>query len=383
MSDADEVRRTPLFDLHRELNGRLVDFAGWSLPVRYDPGPLGEHLHTRQAASLFDVSHMGIVELHGPKLASAARALESLVPADVVGLAAGKQRYTMFTNESGGVIDDFIVGVTADYLTLVVNASRRDVDLAHLRDALTPMGIDVIERPDLALIAVQGPEAVDAVSSLAPGVHNLGFMESQVFDLAGVPCRISRSGYTGEDGLELQVPAGAAVLVARALLDLPAVEPAGLAARDSLRLEAGLCLYGNDLDETITPIEAGLTWSIPGRRRSEGGFPGADVIREQLRGLPPRRRVGLRTEGRQQVRAGTELTDLSGEVVGRITSGGYGPSFGGPIAMGYVPPDLSSPDTRLIAVERGKQLPVVVTSMPFITRRYQRRTSAELFQGRP
>jgi aminomethyltransferase len=383
MSDADDARRTPLFDLHRELKGRIVDFAGWALPVRYDPGPVAEHLHTRLASSLFDVSHMGIVDLHGPNPGATAVALEALVPADVVGLAAGQQRYTMFTNHVGGVVDDLIVGAFGETLTVVVNASRRAVDRALLDEGLAGQGIEIVARDDLALLAIQGPEAVAAVATLAPGVDTLGFMGNGVFDVAGVGCRVSRSGYTGEDGLELQVPADAVVDVARALLAIPGVEPAGLAARDSLRLEAGLCLYGNDLDETTTPIEAGLAWSIPGRRRADGGFRGFDVIRSQLRDLPPRRRVGLRTEGRQPVRSGTELVDSSGVAVGTVTSGGYGPTFGGPIAMGYVVPTSSAPETRLVAIERGRELPVLVTAMPFIARRYQRKTSAQLFQEHP
>jgi aminomethyltransferase len=386
MSEPTEsLRKTPLHALHVELNGRLVDFAGWSLPVRFDPGPVAEHLHTRASASLFDVSHMGVVEIRAASLGSAAKALETVVPADVVGLTPGKQRYTMLTNEQGGVIDDLIVAAVGDVLVLVVNGARREVDLDHLRSSLgaADSGVEVVERADLALLAVQGPAAVAAVESLVPGVSALGFMEIAPFDAGGTQCRISRSGYTGEDGVELQVPADAAVDVARALLAAPGVEPAGLAARDSLRLEAGLCLYGNDLDEQTTPIEAGLAWSIPGRRRSEGGFPGADVIRSQLRDLPPRMRVGLRAEGRQPVRAGTDLVEPGGSVVGRVTSGGYGPTFGGPVAMGYVTTGIGVPDSRLIALERGRELPVVVTTLPFITRRYHRTTSAELFQERP
>ncbi len=371
MSESPSLRHTPLHDLHRELNGRLVDFAGWALPVRYDPGPVAEHQHTRLAASLFDVSHMGIVDVGGRPMAELAAALEGLMPADLAGLAPGAQRYTMLTNDRGGIIDDVMVAATDTYFSLVLNASRREVDLAHLRDALGP-DIEVVERVDMAMLAVQGPEASAAVVSLAPGAEELGFMRTGVFEIDGVACRISRSGYTGEDGFELQVPGELAESVARALLALPPIEPAGLAARDSLRLEAGLCLYGNDLDESTTPIEAGLAWSIPGRRRSAGGFPGAEVILAQLRDGPPRMRVGLRVEGRQPVRAGTELVDASGTVVGRVCSGGYGPTFGGPIAQAYVVPAVGSPETRLVALERGKELPVIVTAMPFITRRYHR-----------
>lgn len=381
MSDTPgELLQTPMHDLHVEMNGRMVDFAGWSLPVRFDPGPVAEHLHTRLAASLFDVSHMGIIEIHGSSVPAMAAVLESLVPADVAGLMPGQQRYTMFTNETGGVIDDLIVARTSDHFTLVVNASRRDVGLQLLQDAFESSEFDVLERSDLALLALQGPEAVDRAAALAPAVRDLGFMEIGIFDLAGVSCRVSRSGYTGEDGLEIQVPVDAAETLARTLFATPGLEPAGLAARDSLRLEAGLCLYGNDLTEDITPIEAGLAWSIPGRRRSAGGYPGADVVREQLRDLPPRMRIGLRTEGKQPVRAGTELADANGEAVGRVTSGGYGPTFGGPIAMGYVKTGHGVPDTRLMANERGRDLSVLVTALPFITRRYHRTTSSALFQ---
>ncbi len=369
MSDSGDLKRTPLFDLHRELNGRMVDFAGWSLPVRFDPGPVAEHLHTRRASSVFDVSHMGIVDLHGPSFEVVAAALESLVPADVLGLVPGRQRYTTFTNDAGGVVDDFIVGRDGDALTLVVNASRRDVDLALLDAALTPLGVEVVRRDDLALLAVQGPGAVGVVSSLGPGVESLGFMGLGHFEVAGVSCRVSRSGYTGEDGFELQVPAASAVAVARALLALPDVAMAGLAARDSLRLEAGLCLYGNELDETITPVEAGLAWSIPARRRTEGGFPGSAVLQKQLADGVARTRVGLRVDGPRPVRAGAELLDSSGSSVGTVTSGGVGPTVGGPIAMGYVELGAAGADTGLVAIERGRELPVVVTSMPFVSPR--------------
>lgn len=374
------LRHTPLFDLHRELDARLVDFAGWALPVRYDPGPVAEHLNTRDSASLFDVSHMAVVELHGSSRGGAAAALESLAPADVVGLADGRQRYTMFTNDRAGIVDDLMVAAVGEQLVLVLNASRREAGLDLLRSTVADHGVEVVERSDLALLAVQGPAAVAAVAGMGPGVDELGFMEIGIFEVAGVECRVSRSGYTGEDGVELQVPADAAVEVARALLATREVGPAGLAARDSLRLEAGLCLYGNDLDETTTPVEAGLAWTIPGRRRSEGGYPGADIVSEQLRDRPARLRVGLRTEGRQPVRAGARLVDGRGTTVGQVTSGGYGPTFGGPIAMGYVVTSLAAPDTPLIAEQRGKELRVLITELPFVTRRYHRRTSEQLFK---
>jgi aminomethyltransferase len=295
-----------------------------------------------------------------------------LVPADIAGLSPEAMRYTMLTNEAGGIIDDVMVAATESSFSLVVNASRREVDLAHLRAGLGA-DVEVVERTDLAMVALQGPAAAGAVATLVPGAAELGFMRHRELEVAGgVPGRVSRSGYTGEDGFELQVPAEAAERVARALLELPGVEPAGLAARDSLRLEAGLCLYGNDLDETTTPIEAGLAWSIQRRRRDEGGFPGAEVVLAQLAEGAPRVRVGLKVVGRQPVRAGTEVVGADGAPVGRVCSGGYGPTFGGPIAMAYVSPGAAATGSELVALERGKELAVVVTEMPFVPHRYHR-----------
>ena len=372
-----DLRRTPLHDLHVELGGRLVDFAGWSLPVRYEPGPMAEHLHTREAASLFDVSHMGIVELRGGSFDGRALALEALVPAAIAGLGDGRQRYALLTNGAGGVIDDLMVSRLGDELVLVVNAARRDVDLAHLRSAL-PDDVEVVERTDLALLAVQGPAAVAAVAAVADApttVSDMAFMDVVDVVLADVPCRVSRSGYTGEDGVEIQVPAADATGLARRLLASGVVLPAGLAARDSLRLEAGLCLYGHDLDEATTPVEAGLAWSIQRRRREEGGFPGADVVLAQLADGAPRRRVGLRADGRQPVRDGAALVvPGSPDEVGVVTSGGFGPTVGGPVAMGYVTdPALAVVGTELVALVRGKELPVRVVDLPFVPARYHRR----------
>nr|HMQ58356.1 glycine cleavage system aminomethyltransferase GcvT [Rhizobiaceae bacterium] len=269
MADLDIARKTPLFDLHNELGGKVVEFAGWAMPVNYPAGILGEHRQARQKAALFDVSHMGQVELRG---ANAARALEALVPAAIDGLAPGKARYTQFTNEQGGILDDLIVTNAGDHLFMVVNASMREQDLAHMRANLA--GVDVIERADLALLAVQGPMAETVVAALAPRAADLFFMESATMDIIGAPCRVSRLGYTGEDGYEISIAADRAEALARALLDHPDCAPAGLGARDSLRLEAGLCLYGNDIGPDTSPVEAGLSWSIQKRRRQEGGFPG-------------------------------------------------------------------------------------------------------------
>ena len=370
---APPARTTPLHDWHLARGGRLVDFAGWSLPMRYGDGPVAEHRAAREAAALFDVGHMGIVDLVGT---GADAALETLAPTDVVGLADGRQRYTVLTNADGGVIDDLMVSRLGDRLTVVVNAARREVDVAHLRAALGP-GIEVRERTDLALIALQGPATGEVLAAVAPGIVDLWFLDVAHGEVAGVPVVASRSGYTGEDGVELQVPVTDAVAVADALAAHPAVSSAGLAARDSLRLEAGLCLYGHELDESTSPVEAGLTWSIPGRRRREGGFLGADVVLAQLAEGPPRHRVGLRPLGRRPVRDGAELRSLSGEVVGAVTSGGFGPTVDAPVAMAYVAAGHEVVGTELVADVRGHDEPVVVAALPFVPLRYRRRPRPE------
>ena len=362
---ATEALPTPLLALHRELGGKLVDFAGYLLPVQYPAGIMAEHKQCRAAAALFDVSHMGQVELKG---AAADAALERLVPGELQKLAVGRQRYTFFTNDAGGILDDLIVARLPDRLFVVVNAACKTADIAHLRAHLPD--IELKPLTDRALIAVQGPKAVQAVARHAPAATDLTFLSIADMEVAGIPALVSRSGYSGEDGFEISLPAAEAEAVARKLLAEPEVEPAGLGARDSLRLEAGLCLYGHDLTPETTPVEAGLTWAIGKRRREEGGFPGADVVRRQLAEGPPRRRVGLKPEGRAPVREGAALTDAEGKTVGVVTSGGFGPTVGGPVAMGYVSAGLAETGTGLFAEVRGKQLPVTVAGLPFVQQRY-------------
>ncbi len=363
-----EPKRTPLFDLHRELGARMVDFVGWEMPVQYPQGVLQEHLWCRAEAGLFDVSHMGQVHiLNG----DAPAALERLVPGNIVGLAPGQARYTILTDDAGGILDDLIVTRTEAGLFAVVNAGCRDADIAHLRAALEPI-CRVAELTDRALLALQGPAAVTVLTRLAPACAGLRFMQSAEMPVDGIPCRVSRLGYTGEDGFEISLPADDASRLARTLLAVPEVRPIGLGARDSLRLEAGLCLYGHDIDRTTTPVEAGLAWTIAKRRREEGGFPGAATILAQLRDGPPRRLVGLRPEGRAPAREHTEIQDRHGRRIGAVTSGGFGPTVGAPIAMGYVEPAHAAPGTPVQLVVRGKPLPAKVVELPFVPHRYQR-----------
>ena len=361
-----QLARSPLHDLHVALGARLVPFAGYEMPVQYPAGIIAEHTHTREAASLFDVSHMGQVALRG---ADAASALETLVPGDIAGLSAGRMRYTVLTNEKGGVIDDLMVTNVGDYLFLVINASRRTVDTAHLRANLRSNELEELDR---ALIALQGPAAAPVLDRLAPGAAALDFMQAAPFVVGDVPLAILRSGYTGEDGFEISIPSGDAERIARMLLDDPAVEPAGLGARDSLRLEAGLCLYGNDIDEETSPIEAGLAWTVARRRRAEGGFPGAEVILDQLASGTARRRVGIRPDGRAPARAHTEIRDPDGATIGEVTSGGYGPSVGGPIAMGYVASAYAKPGTSVSLLIRNKTLAGRIVDLPFVPHRYHK-----------
>ena len=367
----DNGKRTPLYDLHVELGGRMVPFAGYDMPVQYPAGIIKEHSHTRTAAGLFDVSHMGQVRLSGD---GAAAALETLVPVDVAGLAPGRQRYALFTNETGGILDDLMVSNAGDHLFLVVNAARKAHDIALLNTLSDRCTVEPLE--DRALLALQGPTAGAVLAGLSPAVDDMLFMSVAAMELDGIDCFVSRSGYTGEDGFEISVPADRAAGLARRLLEDAEVAPVGLGARDSLRLEAGLCLYGHDIDETTTPIEADLGWAINKARRAgggrAGGFPGADVILRQQAEGAPRRRVGLRPEGRAPVREGTEIQDPDGRVIGRITSGGFGATAEGPVAMGYVETGFSAPGTALTALVRGKPQPITVAKMPFVPHRFKR-----------
>lgn len=374
MTDA-LLHSTPLHPLHLELGAKMAGFAGYALPLHYTPGILAEHLHTRAAVSLFDVSHMGQIVLTPPD--AAALALESLVPADIVGVGAGRQRYALLMNDSGGIIDDLMVAYLPDRLALMVNAGGKADDFAHLRGHL-PAEIMVTPRFDRALLALQGPGAEVALAPLCPAAPFMRFMDAIDTEVAGVSATITRSGYTGEDGWEIGVEAVDAIAVARALLAQPGVLPAGLGARDSLRLEAGLCLYGHELDPTTTPVEAALEWSIQRARRSgsarAGGYPGTGIVARQLADGPPRRRVGLRPEGRAPVRAPAPLfaDEKGGEPVGNVTSGGFGPTVGAPVAMAYVASHHSTSGTMLWADVRGRRLASTVCPLPFVPARLKR-----------
>jgi len=364
--------RTPLHALHLELGAKMVPFAGYEMPVSYPAGILAEHRHCRDAAVLFDVSHMGQLKLTG---AGAAAALESLAPQDIVDLPAGKQRYALFTNDAGGILDDLMVTRRDDHLFLIVNASCKDADVAHLRAGIGKRcGIEPL--PDHALLALQGPKAAAVMARLAPALAGLTFMSGAEASIAGVPCFATRSGYTGEDGFEISVAAGEADKVARALLAQPEVAPAGLGARDTLRLEAGLCLYGHDIDTGTTPVEAALTWAIQKVRRAAGaragGYPGAAVIDRQLAEGAARKRVGLVGLERMPVREGAQLVDDAGASIGRVTSGTIGPTVGQPIALAYVDAAHAAIGTSIGADVRGKRQPMRVATMPFAPHRYFR-----------
>jgi len=367
------LKKTPLFDLHVELGGKMVPFAGYEMPVQYPLGVKKEHLQTREKAGLFDVSHMGQVKLTG---ANAAAALEKLVPVDIIDLPAGKQRYALFTNEDGGVMDDLMVTNYGDWIYVVVNAACKEQDVAHMQANLgDDVKLEVLD--DRALVAIQGPEAAQAVARLAPEVNEMVFMDSRQMQIDGVDCLVSRSGYTGEDGFEISIPSAEADRLCRLFLEQPEIEAIGLGARDSLRLESGLCLYGHDIDTTTTPLEGSLIWAISKCRRTDGeragGFPGAEKVLSQIANKDwTRKRVGLLGEGRAPVREGVELFDEAGNKIGVVTSGTFGPTVGKPVAMGYVATEFSALETVVYAEVRGKKLPMTVSRMPFIEQRYYR-----------
>jgi aminomethyltransferase len=378
LDDHSALKTTPLHALHLSLGAKMVPFAGYDMPVQYPLGVMKEHLHTRAAAGLFDVSHMGqvIVKAKSGSYEDAALSLEKLVPVDILGLKEGRQRYGFFTDDKGGILDDLMITNRGDHLLVVVNAACKEQDVAHMKAHLADCDVTLLE--DRALVALQGPRAEAVLAELWAGVSGMKFMDVREVPLHDVPCIISRSGYSGEDGFEISIPADKADEVAKALLEHPDCEAIGLGARDSLRLEAGLCLYGNDIDTTTSPIEASLEWAMqkvrrPGGERA-GGYPGAERIQEDLQQGPVRRRVGLKPEGKAPVRAHSGLfaEDSPESPIGEVTSGTFGPSTEGPVAMGYVPASMAEPGTRVFAEVRGKYLPMTVTALPFITPTYKR-----------
>jgi aminomethyltransferase len=369
------LKRTPLHDAHAALGARIVPFAGYAMPVQYPMGILAEHGWTRQKAGLFDVSHMGQAVVAGRDHETTAQALESLLPGDLLGLKPGAMRYSMLTTDEGGIIDDLMVTrplVPEDdgRLFLVVNAARKDVDYAHIAAGL-PAGVTLQPLSDLGLIALQGPQAAEVMSRHCYEATELAFMHAVPATFDGIDCMVSRSGYTGEDGFEISVAAAQTAEIWNALMAHPEVAAIGLGARDTLRLEAGLCLYGHDIDESTSPVEAGLAWAIGKRRRAEGGFPGFHRIAYELANGPGRKRVGLRPEGRAPAREGTGIA-VGGNPVGNVTSGGFGPTVGGPVAMGYVATDHARPGTRVDLIVRGKAQPATVADLPFTPHRYAR-----------
>jgi glycine cleavage system T protein (aminomethyltransferase) len=377
--DPKGLKRTPLYDLHVSLGAKMVPFAGYEMPVQYAPGVLKEHVHTRKSAGLFDVSHMGQITLRAKTggVEDAALALERLVPQDILAVPKGRQRYAQFTSGGGGVLDDLMVANFGDHLFVVVNAACKEADEAHLRAALADIcNIEVLT--NRALLALQGPKAEAVLARFSADVPAMKFMDCGPRQVAGFPCFVSRSGYTGEDGFEISVPAEHAQAVARLLVEDADVLPIGLGARDSLRLEAGLCLYGHDIDTTTTPVEAALEWSVQKSRRAggarAGGFLGAEKILNQFAHGAPRRRVGLKPEGRAPVREGAPLfaDDNSLERIGTVTSGGFGPTLNAPVAMGYVPTSRANNGTRVFAEVRGQRLPLTVAPTPFVPNTYKR-----------
>jgi len=367
-SSSDTLKSVPLADFHRRQGAKMVPFAGYEMPVQYPAGIIEEHKHTREKAGLFDVSHMGQAWLHGD---GAAQALETVIPGDVQALDHAQGRYTMITNDDGGIIDDLIVTNWTDKIFIVVNASRKDVDLPLIAAAASGKAeLELVE--DRALLALQGPAAAAVMAPLAPGCDTMSFMSAAEIEINGVMCHVTRSGYTGEDGYEISIPVSNVEEIAETLCAHPDVMPIGLGARDTLRLEAGLCLYGNDLDETTSPIEAGLIWTISKRRRAEGGFPGSERILREIAEGPSRKRVGIAPEGRAPAREGTAIHTPGGNAVGTLTSGGFGPSVGGLVAMGYVPTELASAGSQVELAIRKNMVPASVVKMPVQPHRFYR-----------
>ncbi|MCF8467539.1 MAG: glycine cleavage system aminomethyltransferase GcvT [Sneathiella sp.] len=368
MSDPSPTKQTILYDMHVELGAKMVPFAGFDMPVQYPDGIIKEHLHTRAAAGLFDVSHMGQLVITG---SDPVKAIEALIPGDIQALETGQMRYSFLINDAGGILDDLIVTRRKNDLFVVVNAACKDQDIKLLADGLAGKAT-VTELTDRALVALQGPKAAEVLGRFAPETATMSFMSYREIDLDGVTCFVTRSGYTGEDGFEVSIPNSHAVAFCRKLLAEEEVAPIGLGARDSLRLEAGLCLYGHDLTETITPVAAGLLWAISKRRREEGGFPGAAVIQAEIANKPTMKRVGIAPEGRAPAREHTEIADEAGNIIGEVTSGGFSPTLEIPIAMGYVPLAFSAVGTKINLLVRGKPRPATVVKMPFVEQRYYR-----------
>jgi aminomethyltransferase len=370
------LKRTPLYKEHVRLAGKMVPFAGYEMPVQYPTGIMAEHNWTRAHAGLFDVSHMGQCFLVGPDFETTARAMEKLVPADILGLAPKQQRYSQLLTLDGGILDDLMVARSAypgceGWLAIVVNASRKSEDYAHIETRLPPDVKLKIEEAS-CLVALQGPEAEAVLAKLNPKIRDMKFMHYEQLDLGGMAVHVTRSGYTGEDGFELSPCLEDSAKLWTLLLQDERVKPVGLGARDSLRLEAGLCLYGHELDETISPVEADLVWSIGKRRRTEGGFIGADRVLKELAGAPLRKRVGIKPDGRAPAREGTVILDASGREIGKITSGGFGPTINGPVAMGYVEIASAAPGTAIQLVVRGQSHPAAIVKLPFVPNRFKR-----------
>ena len=371
------LRKTPLNALHREFGAKLTEFAGYEMPVQYRLGILGEHQHTRKKAGLFDVSHMGQVILSGQSYEETALALEKVLPMDVLGLEIGRQRYGFLTTDEGGILDDLMFSNRGDHIFVVLNAACKDSDIKYLRSLLEP-NISIKEIENRALIALQGPASEAVLGKYHPQIKNMKFMDVETLPIDGSECWISRSGYTGEDGFEISIPAEAAEPITRSILSNQNVEFIGLGARDSLRLEAGLCLYGHDIDQETTPVEASLTWAIQKARRSTGsrasGFIGSEIILKQLAGGTNKKRVGFLPQTRAPMREGVEIfgTETSKDAIGKITSGGYGPTVGYPIAMGYINSEYANSEDDLFGELRGKRVPVKVSNLPFVPLNFKR-----------